>query len=134
MTQRHTSIPKGTKVLLDRVERGLASRHPDPYPLSASLAFYRLVQRNPIPLWQLIARWGDIPNEPVREVVLDCLRGVLSHWYDRFIARAERLAARKPRFATVLVETLEIILPYYRVTEARKLGPPSARHECEKAR
>ena len=100
----------------------MASGHPDPYPLSAALAFYRLVQRNPTPLWRLIARWGDIPNDPVREVVFDCLRGVLNHWYDRFILRAQKLAARKPRFASVLLETLEIILPYYRIPEARALA------------
>lgn len=117
-----SGIPKSTKVLIDRVERRLASGHPYPYPLSAEFAFSRLVQRNPTPLWRLIARWGDNPNEPVREVVVDCLKAVLTHWYDRFIPRAEKLAARKPRFASVLLEALEFVTPYYRVAEVKALA------------
>ncbi len=58
------------------------------------------IETDPEPIWEFISRWGDYPQEDLRNAISYCLlEHLLEHHFDRYFERVRALALAKELFA-----------------------------------
>ena len=66
----------------------------------AIIAVADFTEDEPEPLWAFVERWGQHPDEDLRQAIATCLlEHLLEHHFDLVFPRVERLARSNPCFA-----------------------------------